>query len=104
MEDGRGEESYLKTFCNRAVVCMQYLTSENEAKGLLAQWKNSPIHVEILELGPNVPLVCIWRVHGLMLNPGQFYFHCGELPTDKKWEIRMQWESIWSMMKTYLSS
>ena len=83
---------------------MRYLISENEAKGLHAQWKSSLIHGEIRELGPNVPLVCIWRVHDLMLNLGQFHFHCGELPTDKKWEIRMEWENIWSMMTTYLSS
>ena len=104
LEDGRGEESSLKTFCNRATMCMRYLISENEAMGLHAQWKSSLIHGEIRELGPTVPLVCIWRVHDLMLNLGQFHFHCGELPTDKKWEIRMEWENIWSMMTTYLSS
>ena len=83
---------------------MRYLIPENEAKGLHAQWKSSLIHGEIRELGPNVPLVCIWRVRDLMLNLGQFYFHCGELPTDQKWEIGMEWENIWSMMTTYLSS
>ena len=104
MEDGRGEESALKTFCNRAAMCMRYLISKNEAKGLHAHWKSSLIHGEILELGPNVPLVCIWRVQDLMLNPGQFHFQCGELPTDQKREIRMEWKNIWSMMTTYLSS
>ena len=59
-------------------MCMRYLISKNEAKGLHAHWKSSLIHGEILELGPNVPLVCIWRVHDLMLNPGQFHCQCGE--------------------------
>ena len=61
-------------------------------------------HGDFLELGPNVPMVSIWSLYDLNVNPNQFHFHCSELPTNKKWEIRMEWESIWSMMTTYLST
>ena len=43
-------------------------------------------------------------MHNLVLKPGLFHFHCGELPKDKKWKIRMEWEFLWSMVETYLSS
>ena len=40
LEPDLGEESSLKTFFKRTTVCLWYLTSENEAKGLQTLWKS----------------------------------------------------------------
>ena len=34
LEDERGEDLSLSSFCNRATICIRYLTSENEVEGL----------------------------------------------------------------------
>ena len=59
LDDERGEDSSLKTFCNRATVFLRYLTYEHEAKGMQTLWKSSPIQKELMELVQGVPLVCI---------------------------------------------
>ena len=41
LKDERGEDSSLKSFCNKATLCFQYLTSENEVVGLQTLWKSS---------------------------------------------------------------
>ena len=104
LKDERGEDTSLKSFCNRATLCFQYLTSENEDVGLQTLWKSSPLQGELMELAQDVPVVCIWKVQDLGLKPGLFHFHCAEVPKNQEWKISMEWEFIWSMIETYLSS
>ena len=62
LKDERGEDTSLKSFCNRAALCFQYLTSENEVVGLQTLWKSSPLQGELMELAQDVLVVCIWKV------------------------------------------
>ena len=104
LKNERGEDSSLKSFCNRATLCFQYLTSENEVVGLQTLWKSSPLQGELMELAQDVPVVCIWKVQDLGLKPGLFHFHCAEVPKNQEWKISVEWEFIWRMIETYLSS
>ena len=104
LKNERGEDSSLKSFCNRAALCFQYLTFENKAVGLQTLWTSSPIQGELMELAQDVPVVCIWKVQDLGLKPGLFHFHCAEVPKNQEWKISMEWEFIWRMIETYLSS
>ena len=57
-----------------------------------------------MELAQDVPVVCIWKVQDLGLKLGLFHFHCAEVPKNQEWKISMEWEFIWRMIETYLSS